>query len=33
MHGDTLCSDDVAYQQFRAQTRDPKWQASSWRSR
>jgi UDP-2,3-diacylglucosamine hydrolase len=26
MHGDTLCSDDVAYQQFRAQTRDPEWQ-------
>lgn len=26
MHGDTLCTDDVAYQQFRAQTRDPKWQ-------
>jgi len=27
MHGDTLCSDDVAYQAFRAQTRDPRWQA------
>ena len=27
MHGDTLCTDDVAYQQFRAQTRDPRWQA------
>jgi len=27
MHGDTLCTDDVAYQQFRAQSRDPKWQA------
>jgi UDP-2,3-diacylglucosamine hydrolase len=26
MHGDTLCSDDVAYQQFRAQTRHPDWQ-------
>src|SRR4249919_3259628 len=26
MHGDLLCSDDVAYQQFRAQTRDPEWQ-------
>lgn len=26
MHGDTLCSDDVVYQQFRAQTRDPQWQ-------
>ena len=23
MHGDLLCTDDVAYQQFRAQTRDP----------
>jgi UDP-2,3-diacylglucosamine hydrolase len=27
MHGDTLCTDDVAYQQFRTQTRDPAWQA------
>ncbi|MBJ7573576.1 UDP-2,3-diacylglucosamine diphosphatase [Luteimonas sp. MC1828] len=27
MHGDTLCTDDIAYQQFRAQTRDPAWQA------
>jgi UDP-2,3-diacylglucosamine hydrolase len=27
MHGDLLCTDDVAYQQFRAQTRDPRWQA------
>ncbi|WP_043959722.1 UDP-2,3-diacylglucosamine diphosphatase [Lysobacter sp. A03] len=27
MHGDTLCTDDVAYQQFRAQTRNPAWQA------
>jgi len=26
MHGDTLCTDDVAYQQFRAQTRNPEWQ-------
>ncbi len=26
MHGDTLCSDDIAYQQFRAQTRNPEWQ-------
>src|SRR5690606_11874060 len=26
-HGDTLCTGDVAYQQFRAQTRDPSWQA------
>ncbi len=25
MHGDTLCTDDLAYQQFRAQTRDPAW--------
>ncbi len=27
MHGDTLCTDDVAYQEFRAQVRDPVWQA------
>ena len=27
MHGDTLCTDDKAYQAFRAQTRDPQWQA------
>ena len=27
MHGDLLCTDDRAYQQFRAQTRDPAWQA------
>ena len=26
-HGDLLCTDDVAYQQFRAQTRDPQFQA------
>lgn len=26
-HGDLLCTDDLAYQQFRAQTRDPRWQA------
>ena len=26
MHGDTLCSNDLAYQQFRAQTRAPEWQ-------
>lgn len=26
MHGDLLCTDDTAYQQFRAQTRDPEWQ-------
>jgi len=25
-HGDLLCTDDAAYQQFRAQTRDPAWQ-------
>jgi UDP-2,3-diacylglucosamine hydrolase len=27
LHGDTLCTDDTAYQAFRAQTRDPGWQA------
>ena len=27
LHGDLLCTDDAAYQQFRAQTRDPLWQA------
>ena len=27
MHGDTLCTDDAAYQAFRAQTRHPQWQA------
>ena len=27
MHGDLLCSDDVAYQGFRRQVRDPDWQA------
>jgi UDP-2,3-diacylglucosamine hydrolase len=26
MHGDTLCTDDVGYQRFRAQVRDPAWQ-------
>ncbi|WP_374013417.1 UDP-2,3-diacylglucosamine diphosphatase [Pseudoxanthomonas koreensis] len=26
MHGDLLCSDDTAYQAFRAQTRDAAWQ-------
>ena len=26
LHGDQLCTDDVAYQQFRAQVRDPAWQ-------
>ena len=27
MHGDTLCTDDVDYQQFRSQVRDPVWQS------
>ena len=27
MHGDLLCTDDAAYQEFRAQVRDPAWQA------
>lgn len=27
LHGDLLCTDDSTYQQFRAQTRDPRWQA------
>ncbi len=26
LHGDTLCSDDAAYQAFRRQVRDPAWQ-------
>ncbi len=26
MHGDSLCTDDAEYQQFRAQVRDPLWQ-------
>jgi UDP-2,3-diacylglucosamine hydrolase len=26
MHGDTLCTDDTAYQTVRAQVRNPKWQ-------
>lgn len=26
MHGDSLCTDDQEYQQFRAQVRDPVWQ-------
>lgn len=26
-HGDTLCTDDADYQQFRRQVRDPAWQA------
>jgi UDP-2,3-diacylglucosamine hydrolase len=28
MHGDTLCSDDVEYQAFRSQVREPAWQQS-----
>jgi UDP-2,3-diacylglucosamine hydrolase len=28
MHGDTLCTDDVDYQRFRAMVRDPAWQAA-----
>ena len=27
MHGDSLCTDDRDYQEFRAMVRDPKWQA------
>ena len=27
MHGDTLCTDDVDYQKFRTQVRDPAWQS------
>jgi UDP-2,3-diacylglucosamine hydrolase len=27
-HGDALCLDDTAYQQFRAQVRQPEWQAA-----
>jgi UDP-2,3-diacylglucosamine hydrolase len=26
MHGDTLCTDDIAYQRFRRKARDPDWQ-------
>ncbi len=29
MHGDTLCTDDKAYQAFRAQVRDPAWQRAA----
>jgi UDP-2,3-diacylglucosamine hydrolase len=29
MHGDTLCTDDTAYQRFRAQVHDPKWQRAT----
>ncbi|WP_417066978.1 UDP-2,3-diacylglucosamine diphosphatase [Niveibacterium terrae] len=28
MHGDSLCTDDVAYQKLRAMVRDPVWQAA-----
>lgn len=28
MHGDTLCTDDTEYQQFRAMVREPAWQRS-----
>ena len=28
LHGDTLCTDDVEYQAFRRQTRDPAWQTA-----
>ncbi len=28
MHGDTLCTDDVEYQEFRNMVRDPAWQKS-----
>ncbi|MDN5848709.1 MAG: UDP-2,3-diacylglucosamine diphosphatase [Nitrococcus sp.] len=27
LHGDTLCTDDIEYQRFRALVRDPRWQA------
>jgi len=29
LHGDTLCTDDHAYQAFRAKVRDPAWQAAA----
>lgn len=29
LHGDTLCTDDVAYQAFRTKVRDPAWQAAA----
>ena len=29
LHGDTLCTDDTAYQAFRAQVRDPAWQRAA----
>jgi UDP-2,3-diacylglucosamine hydrolase len=28
LHGDSLCTDDVEYQAFRSQTRNPAWQAA-----
>ena len=28
LHGDVLCTDDVAYQRFRAQVRNPVWQST-----
>jgi UDP-2,3-diacylglucosamine hydrolase len=28
LHGDTLCTDDIAYQQFRRQARSPGWQST-----
>jgi UDP-2,3-diacylglucosamine hydrolase len=29
LHGDTLCTDDLAYQAFRAQVRNPAWQQAA----
>ena len=29
LHGDTLCTDDTAYQAFRQQVRDPRWQQAA----
>ncbi|HSS29055.1 MAG TPA: UDP-2,3-diacylglucosamine diphosphatase [Usitatibacter sp.] len=29
LHGDTLCTDDAAYQRFRAQVHDPAWQRAA----
>jgi UDP-2,3-diacylglucosamine hydrolase len=29
LHGDTLCTDDTSYQAFRAQVRNPAWQAAA----
>jgi UDP-2,3-diacylglucosamine hydrolase len=29
LHGDTLCTDDAAYQAFRAQVREPAWQQAA----